>query len=314
MNESKLKNLFIEHSEEFCLKWRNILTKTMKWKIKNQMLEIPNIISFQKELVFLPFLSFTNTEISKKISISEVRKPYQYRVVNKELSSRAYKSSASENCDLSEFFDSHTSVTMRIELNEELWENTFSSNVRRKIRKAKKNNFNINSGYDVEIIKRFYNLYTKSMKYHGMPVYPIELLMGIDKNLLDISIFIISKNNVDLAGLITITDGDLTWVPWAATNKKELSDYCNYLLYWEAIKVVKAKGAKLFDFGRCQYNSSSYQFKKQFGSYHVALETLGNKKNNIYSFYKPMQIIWKYLPIRITNLLNKKICYYLSDL
>ena len=76
------------------------------------------------------------------------------------------------------------------------------------------------------------------MKKYGMPVYPKYYynLVNSEIDLMPIN----KKNDKPIAGLVLILDEELAWIPWAY-NKAELSDYCNYLLYWKLLVLKKRK-------------------------------------------------------------------------
>jgi lipid II:glycine glycyltransferase (peptidoglycan interpeptide bridge formation enzyme) len=280
----------------------------MQWKTINEWVEVPRLFSKKKESVYLPFLNYTSNMSSSPDINTQASNYFQIRTINENLSLNFLHSG---NLSKLNFKDT---VTMRLELNNKLWSETFSSNLRRKIRKAQKSNFEISFGRSNSFIDRFYKIYYKRMKEYGMPSFPKKLLDSLSKSELKMSIFIISSNNTDLGGLVIFQDEDLAWVCWAASDRDNINNYCNYLLYWCAIDESFKDGMKYFDFGRCGFGTSSYEFKRQFGTYHVYLEIISNRRVNIYRKYQLSQFIWRNLPNFITKQLEGLILKYLPDL
>ncbi len=316
LNLDLYNKLFQGHSKKFCSIWSDEIAKSMNWSQKDGWIEVPNLFNNKKELVYLPFLNFTCDEAIKKIANKSDKDLFQVRLIDEEKSSQALKLNKEDlkNRKQDYAFDKNELLSMRLNLKNDLWNKIFTSNLRRKIRKAQKSNFEVILGEDEELVNKYYALYNTCMKKYGMPVYPKLLLNNLVNSEIDLKILIIKKNDKPIAGLVLILDEELAWIPWAATNKAELSDYCNYLLYWEAINYSKEKGIKIFDFGRCSFGSSSYKFKRQFGTYHVVLKTMSNSKKNIYSKYLVAQYFWRLMPMKLKQFLDSKIIYYLPDL
>jgi serine/alanine adding enzyme len=194
---------------------------------------------------------------------------------------------------------------------EELWK-SFDPKVRNQVRKAEKSGIEVQHG-QAELLNDFYRIYTIRMNQLGSPCYPRNLIQNILKKFpANSRIFIVQYNKKTIGAGFTICYNGFVEIPWAATLI-EYNNLCpNNLLYWAIIKHYCLEGEAVFDFGRCTVGSSTYRFKKQWGSkpvnlfyqywIHADKELLVLNSQNP-SYQKRIEL-WKKMPLWFTRLVG----------
>ncbi len=191
-----------------------------------------------------------------------------------------------------------------------LWK-SFDSKLRNQIRKALKSNITIS--FEKSNIKDFYFVYLRNMRDLGSPQLPFLFF----KNLINIfkeesELIVLYKDNKPIGGAVGIYFKNTLEVPWASSIR-DFFKYCpNNMLYWEILKRCIEKSIQIFSFGRSTVNSSTYNFKKQWGTIDQILNY------QIYTFsansylnvspnnprYKLAINLWKKLPVFFTRFLG----------
>jgi len=194
----------------------------------------------------------------------------------------------------------------------EVWAN-LQSNTRNHIRKSEKFGLKIKKGK--EFLSDFYQLYQKLMKRLGTPVHSFlffkEFVKEFDNK---VEIIVVEQEKKIVAGMILLFYGNIAHNVWAASDLKYSKMDVNNYLHWQAIKLSMEKGAKIFDFGRSEKNSGTYNFKKQWGTKIKQLYYQSySPKERKFGFsaekkkYRTQIKIWKKIPLPLTNLLGPKI-------
>src|SRR5262249_11601500 len=103
--------------------------------------------------------------------------------------------------------------------------------------------------------------------------------------------------------------------PWASSLRRHFARCPNQVLYWEALKRAIAPGCSRFDFGRSQWNSGTFQFKRQWGAEPVPLHyqflrgraagppSLEDQKHG----YGLAVQVWKRLPLPLARALGEPV-------
>ena len=203
-------------------------------------------------------------------------------------------------------------ISMYLDLNpdpEILWM-ALKPKVRNQVRKAEKSGITVVSGSE-ELVDDFYAIYAIRMKQLGTPCYSKKIISNIVKAFPENSrIFLARYNDKCVGAGLTLEFNGFVEIPLAATLL-EYNKLCpNNLLYWSVISHYCVNGGKVFDFGRCSVGSSTYRFKKQWGSRQIDLKyqywTPDGKKPNILSpnnpRYQRKVELWKKLPLWVTKL------------
>lgn len=192
-------------------------------------------------------------------------------------------------------------VNFEINLQQEY---NYTSDIRRKIRKAKLNGVIIKQGVDKDLINDFYKVYTKRMHQKGVPtIYKSQIIRKINSNLT--ILFVAYKDNkpIGSASLDKITDyyfENNLFATLSSDNKY----YTSYLLHYSMINYCKENNAKTYSFGRCSKDSSVYSFKKHFKAKEIPIYWSSSHKITSIRNNKWFFSIWKHMPYKLSILLG----------
>ncbi len=180
----------------------------------------------------------------------------------------------------------------------------YTSDIRRKIRKAKLNGVSIKQGVGKELIDDFYKVYTKRMHQKGVPtIYKRQIIRKINSNSTILFVAYKDKKPIGSGSLDKITDSYFENNLFA-TLSSENKNYTSYLLHYSMINFSKEKNAKTYSFGRCTKDSSVYNFKKHFKAKEIPLYWSSSHKTTSIRKHKWLFFLWKCLPYRLTILLG----------
>lgn len=204
-------------------------------------------------------------------------------------------------------------VTLLLELNDnpdKLWVN-LKDKVRNQVRKAIKSGLTFKVGN--EYLDGFYNVYARNMRDIGIPVHSIRLFENLIEQFSNqIKIFIVEKEQEIIGGMLVGFFKNTMSDIWASSLRKYF-EYCpNNLLYWGAIKYGCKNGFRYFDFGRSQWNTGTFRFKKQWGAipHQLYYQYYLNKSNIIPKLdqsslkYQMFTGIWKKIPLSVANFIG----------
>ncbi|MCK4601378.1 MAG: FemAB family PEP-CTERM system-associated protein, partial [Phycisphaerae bacterium] len=194
---------------------------------------------------------------------------------------------------------------------EKVWKG-FDPKVRNQVRKAEKSGLVACNGR-AELLKNFYRVYTVRMRQLGTPCYSHKIMGNILAAFPDDSrIFVVRLEGLTVGAAFTTSFNGFVEITWAATLIKYNKLCPNNLLYWSVIEHYCKAGARMFDFGRCTAESSTYRFKKQWGAEPVPLNYQYwvrpgcqlSEANPDNPKYKSKIEMWKKLPLWATRLIG----------
>ena len=150
------------------------------------------------------------------------------------------------------------------------------------------------------------------MRDLGTPVYAKswfeKLASGLGERC---KIAIVYLQGKPVAAGFLVQHGDTIEIPWASSVRWANKYSVNMLLYWQVLEYSIESGAKYFDFGRCDKDSNTYRFKKQWGAEEKQLYWLQYEKNDSQNQLNPkndkfsaMIKMWQKLPLAIANLIG----------
>lgn len=124
---------------------------------------------------------------------------------------------------------------------------------RRGIRKAEKNNLKVESltGPAAATLfkERCYRILEETATRDGFGVHPVSLYTSLLDNLSDFTkLYTISDENNLLAWAITTEYGKHALYYYGGSTREARDLHAPYLLHWEIIKAMKARGNKTYDF------------------------------------------------------------------
>ena len=166
-----------------------------------------------------------------------------------------------------------------------------------------------------EHLKDFYNIYAKSLKNLGTPVFPFRYFENIMNIFPETFILSVWKDNMMVAGIMTFKFKERLMPYYGGALEKYFQYAVNDFMYWELMRYGCENGFKVFDFGRSKKGTGSFDFKRHWGFEPTELPymyCLAARKDmpNISPAnpkYNTMINIWKRLPLPVTKWLGPKI-------
>ena len=212
------------------------------------------------------------------------------------------------NAPLSHFKGNTENIIQKIAIGssrEEIMQG-FSSNLRRKIRKARKNGIHIE--FNNNLLSPFYKVYRKNMHRLGTPQHSIRFLRQILNYFPDnVQLVTARFENVWIGGMFIMKYKTVARDPWTSTLWEYNKLYTSNLLYFTAMVFALENNCRFFDFGRSQYESGTFNFKKQWGCeveqlyYYTLQGGVEEVSGKTSSFQQQAAEIWKKLPRGFTN-------------
>jgi lipid II:glycine glycyltransferase (peptidoglycan interpeptide bridge formation enzyme) len=206
---------------------------------------------------------------------------------------------------------------------DELFKSFHNSSVRRRIRKAEKNNLRFRISENEQDLKAFYKLEVNVRKKHGLPPQPYSFFINMwrylkPKNLMFLPL--VEYNNKVIAASIMLKYKDTFYYEYSASDYNYLNPGPNQKLIWEIIKIAHKQGAKKFDFGRSSLtNKSLIEFKKRWGTREQLLHYYYFPNvNKIYAdnsdkiLHRLISFVNRHLPLPLLKLEGKLIYNHLG--
>jgi len=182
----------------------------------------------------------------------------------------------------------------------------FSSNLRRKIRKAAKNGFTVETG-GMELLDSFYAVYSRHIRSIGSAALSKRWF----RNLLQqyeggfCGIFLLKKREELAGAAFTLEYQGFFENCWLAVLKPCQHEYGSYSLMNGMINHARLMGATTFSFGRSTRNSGVHRFKQQWATHDLPLLWLKNPPDNInLRKHTILNKIWKTLPFSLRKPLD----------
>lgn len=194
-------------------------------------------------------------------------------------------------------------LNFKIDLKEDLM-SLFSSNVRRKIRKAKSIGIEIKTT-GRHLIRDFYKVYSKRMFELGSPFCSKADVKKILK-LKTGKIFVAYLNNQAIGAATLIRRDDKSFEnALFATERNFNHFYTSYALHYEMMKFSLQEKAESYYLGRSTRSSSVHDFKRHFSPIEIPLYwSYSHPKKNIRE-NKILKKLWRLLPFRASKFIGK---------
>jgi serine/alanine adding enzyme len=123
-----------------------------------------------------------------------------------------------------------------------------------------------------ELLGDFYDIFCRTMRDLGTPVYPRRFLAAIlERFPQECLLVIVDRAGRPAAGAFLVIDRGRAEIPWAACREDAKPAGFNMKLYWEVLNAAIERGCRQFDFGRSTIDSGTYRFKRQWGAEPVQL-------------------------------------------
>lgn len=148
--------------------------------------------------------------------------------------------------------------------------NAFGFKLRNKIRKALKSDLTARWGR--EHLAAWHRVMLENMRDLGTPLQsPDYFARMLDAYGADAEIEVVEADGRPIGALAAVRHAQTCANPWSSTLRAFRARTPNHLLYWEAIQRAITRNLRWFDFGRSQWNSPTFEFKRGWGAEPVPL-------------------------------------------
>lgn len=140
--------------------------------------------------------------------------------------------------------------------------------VRRKIKRAEREELLYESGRSEELLRRFRHLLLLTRRRHQLPPQPSLWFSNILRCLGDrATVHIVSKDSVPVASILTLTYKNGMVYKYGCSDAQFNAMGGTSLLFWKAIQQAKSAGIETFDLGRSSYEDPGLiDFKEHLGA------------------------------------------------
>lgn len=153
---------------------------------------------------------------------------------------------------------------------EQLLKGFHPKSVRHSIRRAAKNQIQLNGGEAASVVDRFFSLHTGTRKRLGLPLHPhrwFESLWQVFAPSGRLRILSAEKNRTTIGALLLFKFKDRVSIDYSAYDESFAGLRPNHFLFWEAIQMACREGLKTFDFGRTDpRHRHLMEFKARWGT------------------------------------------------
>jgi len=239
-----------------------------KLKVTIPLMEIKSLLTGQRG-VSLPFTDYCDPLMNGTIQSKEV---FDYLIEYGKRAGWRYieiRDSGDFLQDLppSSYYYDHT---LNLSENEKRVFSNFRSSTKRNIKKAIKEEVEVNICNSLESIKEFCRLNCITRKNHGLPPQPYYFFKKVYDHIISKNqgfVMLAYYNKTNIAGAVYFHFGDKAFFKYGASDRKYHHLRPNNLVMWEAIKWYCQKGYKSFCFGKTETeNKGLIQFKAGWGT------------------------------------------------
>ena len=206
---------------------------------------------------------------------------------------------------------------------EDLWQG-LDGNIRRQVRKAKRNNLEIEVGRDETLVEPFYSMFSQFTHQAGTPVFSRAFLQNVvDTFPGGYNIALVRHEEQPIAGYFQVEMGDTVYGMWGAALSSTLKLRPAYLALWEIMRDAVNNGFTYLDMGRSPTEGNASKFKGQWGGksspvYQTIIMSNENEQSSSMTsqvqsderFQLFMQI-WPRLPLSLTRYLGPKLRWHI---
>ena len=159
----------------------------------------------------------------------------------------------------------------------------------------------------------FHDLFARSLRNLGTPAFPYRYFRLLLSQFPDETVLLtVWRAGQPAAAVLSFLFAD-TILPYYAGNRREFRrDAVNDFMYWELMRWARARGYRVFDFGRSKQGSGAYEYKRLWGfepellSYRVHLRR-GAMPPSAPLESPPVQLlrrVWRRFPLSVTKLVG----------
>jgi FemAB-related protein (PEP-CTERM system-associated) len=183
-----------------------------------------------------------------------------------------------------------------------------TAKVRNQVKRGREANFQIDWGGS-ELLDSFHSVFSQNMRDLGTPTYGRGFFAAILRQFPESTeLCVVRDGPKPIAGALLLQGRGVTEVPSASSLREYRKSNANMWMYWNLIERSAERRQEIFDFGRSTMDSTTYQFKKQWGAQPVPAEWQFHvRKGAINPNYRWKIALWRKLPVAITRRLGPMI-------
>jgi FemAB-related protein (PEP-CTERM system-associated) len=206
---------------------------------------------------------------------------------------------------------------------EALWKR-LDGNIRRQVRKARKNGLKAEIDRGGTLLEPFYDMFSRFTHQVGTPVFGIQFLENIIEQFPNgFNIALVWHDEQPIAGYFQLEMGDTMYGMWGAALPESLKLRSAYLALWEIMSDAIANGFSYLDMGRSPVGSNASKFKGQWGGDSAPIYQLTHRENgqsddnNVINQVKSDQRyqlfmqLWPKLPLSVSKRLGPKFRWHI---
>jgi hypothetical protein len=158
-------------------------------------------------------------------------------------------------------------INLRPELSA-LLKNMHDSCIRRKIKRADKENLEYKSGATEYLLNNFRHLFLLTRRRHRLPPPPVSWIRNLADAFRDrLKIHMMFKDGVPAASILTITHKETVVYKYGCSDASFSNLGGTPSLFWKVIQQAKQDGLTSFDLGRSDYGDEGLvEFKQHLGA------------------------------------------------
>jgi serine/alanine adding enzyme len=212
--------------------------------------------------------------------------------------------------------DTKVSMIRRLPASEAALDAELGSKLRAQIRRAGRESPDVRIGGS-ELLDDFYNVFARSMRDLGTPVYGKQFFRAVLAAALPGSSHVVVAwlGRRPVGAAILLGFRDMLEIPWASTVREANPIGTNMFMYRSILGFAIEQGYGFFDFGRSTVDAGTFRFKKQWGAHalrhhwHYGLPAGQSlpQLNPDNPKYRLMIAAWRRLPVAFTRLIGPPI-------
>jgi FemAB-related protein (PEP-CTERM system-associated) len=197
-------------------------------------------------------------------------------------------------------------------------------NIRRQVRKARKNGLRAEVDRSGKLLPAFYEMFGRFTHQVGTPVFSYQFLHNVIQTFPDgFNIALVWHEDMPIAGYFQLEMGNTMYGMWGAALAEGLKLRSAYLALWEIMSDAIQKGFAYLDMGRSPAGSNASNFKGQWGGESAPIyqliksengqaqgDTVTNQVQSSGKFQMFIQL-WPKLPLSLTNRLGPKLRWHI---
>lgn len=284
----------------------DIISKSFGWKPlfigKKDSWEM-NLICTGKSLVSLPHFSYgalwLNTKHADLNEVSDYLSRMHFQAGFQGLEYRKIQSGQTDSSAYK------ISSWLKLQANPEAQFKTYTLNLRSKIRRGLRNNFDLEVGKE-ELLADFYNCYARHMRHLGSGAiskrFFSELLTHYNTEGGYARIYLLRQNKRIVGAALSLAYKGFYENGWFATKPAWQKKYTSYVLHHYMIRDAISLGCHTYSFGRSTTGSGVHHFKKQWNTTDIPLQWIIYPQPTINLRSQSwIRTAWKHLPYPIGN-------------